>query len=659
MNASNQPDFRLLIVNAEDSVHADLKKYLLPMPNRTTLADDEPGLPLKAAERNLVFEIDSAFDGREGFAKVERALESDSRYALVFVDTKLPNGWDGVETVSHLLEKDPELQIVICTAYSDYNWRNWRRITERLGISNNLVILKNPFDPIEVTQLVHMLTAKWASARQARMQIKEMDRLVEERTAQLRATVAELEKAKELAESSALQDPLTKLPNRQMLQNRLSVALQQAARDKKYLYALLYLDLDRFKVINDSLGHVAGDELLIQVAARLESGLREGGRRRPDSRDVVVRLGGDEFAIFLDGIRDTSDALRVANRISTLLSAPFYLRGTSVISSASIGVTTGESGYTSSDAMLRDADTAMYRAKAIGRGGCMLFDDSMHRHAVERLRMESELRQALENNEFFLCYQPIVSLATGQIEGFEALLRWQSPKHGLMHPKDFVPLSEETGLIIPIGAWVLREACQQMRRWQDRFGRQSGLRVSINLSARQFLQPDLVSTIESALRESGIDGKSLRLEFTESMTMEDPKRTSFVLAQLQQLGVCLSIDNFGTGSSSLNYLHHFSVDTLKIDLYFVGNMGLEERNLNIVRTIVSLAHNLHMKVVAGGVETTEQVNLLMGMNCDSVQGFYFSHPMLPTEVEALLGTSLGFRILARDSEPGTAGADGR
>ena len=646
MNSRSEPDFRLLIVNADESVHADLNKFLLPIKNRPELAGDEPAPPCKSETRDIVFEIDSAFNGHEGLTQMESALAAGRPYSLAFVDIRLPLGWDGIETISHLWEEDPELQIVICTPYSDYNWRNWRHITQRLGPSHNLVILKNPFDPIEVTQLVRMLTAKWASARQAKVHLEELDRLVEERTAQLRSTVKELEEAKELAETSALQDPLTKLANRQMLHNRLSVALQQAERNDKYLCGLLYLDVDRFKVINDSLGHLAGDELLIEVAARLESGLREGGRRRPGSRDVVARLGGDEFAVFLDGIRDTSDALRVAKRIGTLLAAPFRLRGTDVTSSASIGVTTSESRYTSSDNMLRDADTAMYRAKAAGRGGCMLFDESMHRHAVERLRKESELRQAFERREFFLCYQPIVSLASGQIEGFEALLRWKSPTRGLVHPGDFIPLCEETGLIIPIGTWVLQEACQQVRRWYDRFGREFGLRVSVNLSGRQFLQPDLVGTVECALRDAGIDGHSLRLELTESMTMEDPKRTANILAQLQQLGVCLSIDHFGTGSSSLNYLHHFSVDTLKIDLYFVGNMGLEERNLNIVRTIVSLAHNLHMKVVAGGVETTEQVNLLMGMNCDSVQGYYFSHPIAAEEIEALIGTNPGFRILS-------------
>jgi diguanylate cyclase (GGDEF)-like protein len=650
MNTSNEPEFRLLIVNNDRSVHADLKKVLLPIESRSELVGDESVSFTQLATPGVLFEIDSAFQGHEGLALVEKAQTAGRPYALVFVDVHIAPGWDGMETVAHLWKQAPDLQVVICSTQSDYNWRNWRLITHRLGLSHNLLLIKKPFDPIEVTQLVHALTAKWASARQARTQLEDLDRLIEERTAQLRSTVKELEEAKALAENSALQDPLTKLPNRRLFQNRLALALQQVEQNSKYLCALLYLDVDRFKVVNDSLGHMAGDELLIEVAARLESGLREGGRRHPGSRDVVARLGGDEFAVFLDGIRDTSDALRVAKRISTLLEAPFRLHGTDVTSSASIGVTTSESKYVSSDSMMRDADTAMYRAKAAGRGGCVLFDESMHRYAVERLRKESELRQALERREFFICYQPIISLASGQIEGFEALLRWKSPTRGLVNPKDFVPLSDETGLIIPIGAWVLQEVCQQVRRWQESFGREFGLRVGINLSTRQFMQPDLVSTIECALREAGISGHNLRLELSESMTMEDPKRTASIFAQLQQLGVCLSIDNFGTGSSSLNYLHHFPADTLKIDLFFVGKMGLEERNLNIVRTIVSLAHNLRMKVVAEGVETSEQVNLLMGMNCDSVQGYYFSHPMVADEVDTLLRTNLGFRILSGDQE---------
>ncbi|PSH03352.1 MAG: GGDEF domain-containing response regulator [Acidobacteria bacterium] len=636
-----EPDFRLLIVDDNKEIHTELTQFLRPN-GQTKPVNSEIG---DSATRDVVFEIDSAFQGHEGLALVTKAVAAGRPYALAFVDIRMPPGWDGIETISHLWRQDPDLQIVVCTGHSDYNWGNWRHITQRLGFSHNLVVLKKPFDPIEVTQLVHTLTAKWESARKAKVHMDELNRLVEERTVQLRSMVKELQEAKELAESSALRDPLTKVPNRMLFQNRLALALQQAERHEKYLCALLYVDLDEFKSINDNLGHLAGDEMLIEVAARLESGLRDGGRRYPGSRDVVARLGGDEFAIFLDGIRDTSDALRVAQRVSKLLAAPFNLLGTEVRTSASIGVTTSKSRYTSSEDMLRDADIAMYRAKAAGGAGCVLFDESMHRYAVERLNRESELRNAIEGREFFLCYQPIVSLASGQIEGFEALLRWKSPALGVVNPKDFLPLSEETGLIIPIGNWVLQEACQQVRRWYDHFGRDFNLRVSVNLSARQFLQPDLVSTVEHALRDAGIKGHNLRLELTENVTMEDPKRTAAILAELHQLGVRLSIDNFGTGSSSLNYLHHFAVDTLKIDLYFVDKMGHEERNLNIVRTIVSLAHNLRMKVVAEGVETTDQVNLLMGMSCDSVQGYYFSHPMIAEEIEALLGTNLGFCLL--------------
>ena len=643
MNPRQGPDFRVLIVDDNEAIHGDLKKILLPARNDSALADDEAVLFGKSATSVVEFSIDSAFQGQEGLVVLEKALAEDNPYALAFVDIRMPPGWDGIETISHLWEKDPHLQIVICTAYSDYNWRD---IEKRLGLSHNLVILKKPFDPIEVIQLAHALTAKWASDRKARLRFEELDQLVEERTRQLSAAVKDLQTAKELAEAVALQDPLTKLPNRRLLQNRLIVALQQAQRSKGYLCALLYLDVDRFKVINDSLGHLAGDELLIEVAGRLESCLRmhDGNERHPGCQDIVARLGGDEFAIFLDDINDSSDALRVAQRISQQLVVPFCLRGRDVTISASIGVATTASRYASAENMLRDADTAMYRAKAAGRGGCVLFDESMHSYAVERLHKESELRLALEREEFFLCYQPIVSLTTNRIEGFEALLRWHSPTRGLVAPVDFVPLSEETGLIVPIGKWVLQEGCRQLRRWRDRFGPSFDLSISVNLSARQFAQPDLVLNVERPLRDAGVDGTGLRLELTESVAMEDPERAAPMLAQLQQLGVRLSIDDFGTGYSSLKYLHRFSVDTLKIDRYFVSNMGADERNLNIVRTIISLAHNLHMEVVAEGTETAEQVNLLASMNCSALQGYYFSRPMIATDIEALLASSPGFRI---------------
>jgi diguanylate cyclase (GGDEF)-like protein len=641
MSSEKAADFRLLIVDDNEAIHDDLKKILLPRAINLELADDEEVLFGRAVSRDIVFEIDSAFQGQEGLARLKQALAEGRPYALAFIDIRMPPGWDGIETISHLWNADSDLQVVICTAYSDHSWAD---IENKLGISDNLVILKKPFDPIEVTQLAHALTSKWLSTRHARLRLEELDRLVEKRTAELHAAVKEMQEAKLLAETAALEDPLTKLPNRRLFQNRLGLAIQQALRNPAYLCALLFLDLDRFKVINDSLGHLAGDELLVEVAGRLESCLRNslewGG---PAVReDLVARLGGDEFAIFLDNIRDVSDALRVANRITEKLAEPFSLRGKDVVISSSIGVATSASHYATADNMLRDADTAMYRAKAAGRGGSVLFDESMHLHAVERLHKESEMRQALEREEYFLCYQPIVSLVDRKIQGFEALIRWQSPTRGAVPPIDFIPLAEETGLIIPIGAWVLRESCLQIRRWQERFGADFPLSVSVNISARQFSQPDLVDLVKRTLTETGVPGRNLRLELTESVAMEQPERTAPLLGELQQLGVRLSIDDFGTGYSSLNHLYRFSLNTLKIDRYFVSNMEAHEKNLNIVRTIISLAHNLGMDVVAEGAETSAQVNLLQNMQCDCVQGYFFSKPMEPEAIESWLADSHGF-----------------
>jgi EAL domain-containing protein (putative c-di-GMP-specific phosphodiesterase class I) len=290
--------------------------------------------------------------------------------------------------------------------------------------------------------------------------------------------------------------------------------------------------------------------------------------------------------------------------------------------------------------MLRDADTAMHRAKAAGRGGCVVFDQAMHYRAVERLQLESELRQAIVREEFFLHYQPIVSLPSKYIVGFEALLRWQSPRRGLVEPKIIIPVAEETGLIVPIGAWVLREACIQLRSWQERFVR-GGLTMSVNLSAKQFLQPDLVSTVARILRETGVAGHSLCLELTESAAMEDPERTYSTLEELQHLGVRLSLDDFGTGYSSLDQLHRFSVDTLKVDRYFVAGMTTNERNQKIVKTIINLAHNLGIGVIAEGAETAEHVDLLNGMACDCLQGYVYSKPLEPKGAESLLASPLG------------------
>jgi diguanylate cyclase (GGDEF)-like protein len=626
--------FRLLIVDDNEAIHNDLKKVLLPREPDLQLSDDEALLFGQPGAHTVPFTIDSAFQGEEALARVQEATLAGRPYAVAFVDVRMPPGWDGIETISHLWQVDPRLQVVICTAYSDYSWND---IERTLGVSQNLVVLKKPFDPIEVTQLAHALTEKWASARQANLRMEELDRMVEQRTAELLALVGQLETARESAEIAALHDPLTKLPNRRLFQSRLTQALERAERSGSPC-ALLYLDLDRFNVINDSLGHQAGDELLVAVAGRLQSCLRrtDSVGRLLLSETLVARLGGDAFAILLENIKDVSDVLRVADRVSARLSGPFRLRERDLSITASIGIAITASRRTTAEGMLRDADTAMYRAKAAGRGGRVIFDDAMHTQAVERLQLEAELRRALDRQEFTLLYQPIVSLPHGQIAGFEALIRWQSPERGLVMPTSFLPVAEETGLIVPIGAWVLREACLQMQRWRQRFGGEPLLTMSVNLSAKQFSQLDLVDMVAETLHETELNGQSLRLELTETVAMKEPERTAHYLNQLRLLGVRLSIDDFGTGYSSMDHLHRFPLDILKIDRHFVSRIGLDERDHNIVRTMISLAHNLHMEVVAEGAETAEHVALLKTINCDYVQGYFFFKPMEPAKLEPFL-----------------------
>ena len=641
--SAKHADFRLLIVADNEATHADLKRLLRTETLEIELDDDGATVLGRSGLNNSKFETDSAFQGQEGLIRLQEARDAGKPYALAFIDIRTPPGWDAVETISHLWEVDPDLQIVICTAFTDYNWNG---IEQNLGFSGNLVLLKKPFDPAEVAEVAHALTEKWSSARQAQLRQEELDRLVDERTAQLHSVIKALKSAKEFAETAALQDSLTKLPNRRMFESRLSLAIKHAERTPGYLCALLYLDVDRFKVINDNLGHLAGDELLIELAHILESCLRRSpdSGDRPSGEDIVARIGGDEFAIFLDNIRDVSDALRISDRISEKLKAPILLRGKETSITVSIGVALSASHYATADNMMRDADTAMYRAKVAGRDGCVLFDESMHIHAVERLHRESEMRQAIEQPEFFICYQPIVSLVDGKIQLFEALLRWRSPARGIVLPADFIPLAEETGLIVPIGAWVLREACLEICRWHQRFGAEACLSVGVNISSRQLWQPDFVALVKQTLHETGLDGQFLRLELAETVAMDSPERTAPMLAELQQLGVRISIDDFGTGYSSLKHLHRFSVDTLKIDRSFISHMEADERNLSIVRSIISLAHSLKMVVVAEGAETGEQLAMLSGMNCDCAQGHFLAKPMESAAVEEFLSATPGFRL---------------
>jgi diguanylate cyclase (GGDEF)-like protein/PAS domain S-box-containing protein len=425
----------------------------------------------------------------------------------------------------------------------------------------------------------------------------------------------------------ALHDSLTKLPNRVSFMDHLKLAVNHTKRRKNYLFALLFVDLDRFKVVNDSLGHAVGDELLLALSVRLGTCLRAG--------DTLARLGGDEFTILLDAIDDHESAKRVAERIQEVLSHPFKLAGHEMSMSASIGIAFSDCGENTAEELLRDADTAMYRAKSLGKARYQIFDKDMHTHAVTLLKLESDLRGAIEREELRVHYQPTVSLESGRITGFEALVRWQHPQRGLIPPIDFLPNAEDTGMIIEIDRWVLREACRQMRQWHEQLPSTRAMKINVNLSCKQFMQTDLVDYVAKILSETGLAPESLRLEITETVVMADSDRAMKILEELKGLGVEMSLDDFGTGYSSLSYIHRFPVATLKIDRSFIDRVGGEE-NGEIVRTVVAMARNLGMEVIAEGVETMEQLIQLKAISCDQAQGFHFSKAVTADAAAILL-----------------------
>ena len=447
--------------------------------------------------------------------------------------------------------------------------------------------------------------------------------------------ITERKRAEEALAHNALHDPLTNLPNRTLFLDRVRHVLGVSRRHTSYSFAVLFIDLDEFKVFNDSLGHSVGDALLIQIARRLSVSIREndsisrsgltGDTNTAPSEGSLARIGGDEFTILLEDIRDCGDAIRVAERIQERLGIPFIEGEQKVVTTASIGIAFCATTYNNSEELVRDAEIAMYRAKREGKARCQVFDNAMHASAVKRLRLETDLRRALELGEFRVHYQPIVSLQNGRIVGFEALSRWQRAE-GLLSPAHFIQVADETGIIVPMNRLLLREACLHLRAWHAQFFCNPPLTMSVNITSREFAQPDLASQIKSILDEVGIDPSSLNVEITETIAMADPQRSSLVLSQLKALGVHLSIDDFGTGYSSLSRLQGFQVDTLKIDRSFISKIDSDSKTNEIVRIIIMLAHNLGLRVVAEGAETAAQVRLLKQLQCELAQGYFFARP---------------------------------
>jgi len=445
-------------------------------------------------------------------------------------------------------------------------------------------------------------------------------------------------------EHNALHDALTDLPNRRLFLDRLRRAFERARKGPEYEFAVLFVDIDGFKTFNDTMGHRFGDELIVEIGHRLHRCLRfddtvsrlAAAENNPSDDEVLARLGGDEFIILVGSIHEPGDAMRIANRIQDSLSSPLVVEGREVFISASIGIALSTTQHAEAEELLRDADIAMYRAKMLGKARCEFFDQEMHTRAVKQLELETGLRRAVSGEEFRVHYQPIVRLTTGEIAGFEALVRWQRPGEGLLAPASFIDALERTGLVVPLGGWTLRTACRQAQVWQRRYPQSPALSVTVNVSPKQFTHPYLANDVEEVLRETGIDPGRLHLEITESTAMADPARTKLVLSQLKNLGVGICLDDFGTGHSSLGRLRQFPVDILKIDRSFIMHVDRDVEARAIVRLIVEFAHTINMQVIAEGAESADHIGQLRALGCEYGQGYFFSRPVDQDGVEGLL-----------------------
>ena len=513
---------------------------------------------------------------------------------------------------AYLAQLDPRLDLVLSDfSMPQFDARRALQLLKERGLDVPFIIVSGHIGEDVAVQCMregasdYLLKDRLARLGPAVTQVLERTRLLhEKREAEARVL------------HEAFYDALTGLPNRALLLERLGHVVVRCTRERTYVFSVFFLKLDGFDLVNDGLGQPAGDRLLIEFGQRLASQVR--------ASDTVARLGGSEFVVLLDNLKTVHNTADVATRIQHALAQPFLVEGRDVFLTASIGSTSSTTGYDQAEDVLRDARVALYRAKGLGKACFVMFDTAMQTHAMARLELESALHRAVERQEFRLFYQPIVSLETGRIAGFEALLRWEHPERGLLAPDEFIPVAEDVGLIIPIGHWALREGCRQLRAWQQEFVDLRPLTVSVNLSGRQFSHSELLTVVDQTLTETGLEASSLKLEITESVMMDNTEWSSALLLDLKARHIDTCMDDFGTGYSSLSFLQQYAVDILKIDRSF---MGKEQESVEILRTIVMLAHNLGKHVVAEGVETAEQVALLRSLHCAYGQGYFFSPPI--------------------------------
>ncbi len=599
------------------------------MPKRVIVCvDDEPGVLVSLRDQltrilKAEYRIELAEGPEEALSLFDELMNDQVEVPLIICDQIMPI-MGGSELLATLHQTHPKTLKILLTGLASLE-----DVLQAVNQANLYRFIAKPWDETDLGLTVREALRRYEQDKQ----LAEQNLILHQMNLDLRRENAVRRQAEAQLAHDALHDALTGLPNRALLLQRLEAAIQTATQIPAYQFAVLFIDLDRFKLVNDSLGHTIGDVFLRAIAQRLLYCLRD--------QDLVARFGGDEFAVLIEPIQDQQEAIQIAERILDTLCTSFNLKGHHLFASASVGIVIGSAQCQQAMDLLRDADLAMYRAKANGRGGYALFNQELHTQTLKLLQLESDLRLALVRQEFTLYYQPIMHLDTMQVIGFEALVRWQHPQKGLLAPGEFIPVAEETGLIVPLGEWILREACQQLYDWQQAGATRADLSMSVNLSGKQLREPDLLSRIDQILAETALEGRYLRLELTESVLIGDEETVLPMLHSLRNRHIQLSIDDFGTGYSSLSYLLRFPIDHLKIDRSFINRMTIDSENYEIVRAIATLANSIGIEAIAEGIEDPQQVDQLKILGCQFGQGYLFARP-LATEQALLM-------LLGKDS----------
>ena len=578
------------------------------------------------------FRIDSAIGPERASELTRVAMAQCDPFGVAIIDTRALRGDAGAATLDQLLRIDPELQVVVIAADTQ-TW--WAAAEQRSDSAHRVLVVRAPMDGAEARQLVRVLARKRLAETSTRRceALQALNRRLEEE-------IAARAKAEDQLKHDALHDSLTSLPNRLLLTERVERCIERSKRNSEYMYAVMFLDLDDFKAINDTHGHAIGDQVLINVAERINASLRALDTASRMDEQTPARMGGDEFVILLDGLKSFDDAMRVAERVHAAVCHIATVGGHEVPVGSSIGIALGSAEYEVPDDVLRDADAALYHSKRSGKGRVGVFNEGARREMAERLRLSIDLHSAINLSQLRMLYQPILSLESGTIESFEALVRWDHPQLGAVSPTQFIPIAEETGAIHSIGSWVLRESCQQLRLWHDQIPGRRDLAISVNVSPKQLAEQDFVARVEHTLAEMGLEGRHLIVEVTENALVENVEAVNSKLFHLRTMGVRIHLDDFGVGYSSLSYLHQLPFDAIKIDRSFVKDMKLDAVHANTIMAIQTMASNRSMRVIAEGIETVEQLVQLQALDCAMGQGYYLARPIDAQTARSLLEQKL-------------------